>query len=265
MKILTHTDLASTAPANAGHEPRVRHGFFTRHGGVSEGRYASLNCGLGSDDDAEAVHENRRRAAAKLGLDDSVLCTGWQVHSASALIIEAPFETNDRPRVDALVTRTPGIALGVLTADCAPVLLADHEAGVIAAAHAGWRGALDGILDATAGAMEQLGSTPANIAAVIGPTIGPASYEVGPAFPAPFIERDPADERFFTPASRAGHWMFDLPGYVSSRLVALGLGSVAVLNHDTYTSEEDFFSYRRTCHNAGGDYGRLLSAIALEA
>jgi len=244
--------------------PGLRHGFFTRAGGVSTGRYAGLNCGLGSDDDDSAVAENRARAAAALGVAPAALCTAWQVHSADAFVLDAPFPIGNRPKVDALVTRTPGIALGILTADCAPVLFADAGARVIAAAHAGWRGALDGVLEATIGAMCTLGARPGDIAAVVGPAIGPGSYEVGADFPAPFIARAAEDARFFQPGQRDDHWMFDLPGYVASRLDAAGIGTVEVIARDTYTDAEQFFSYRRTCHEGGGDYGRLLSAIALE-
>lgn len=256
MSPITHTALAGAG---------LRHGFFTRAGGVSEGRYASLNCGPGSDDAADAVRENRARTALALGVEPDALCTAWQIHSADALVVESPFSLDERPRLDALVTARPGIAVGVLTADCAPVLFADQASGVIGAAHAGWRGALAGIIEATVGAMEELGASRNGIAAVIGPAIGPGSYEVGPGFPDAFAAREPADERFFRPAARARHWMFDLPGYVTARLEAAGLGTVAAIGRDTYIEPDTFFSYRRTCHEGGGDYGRLLSAIALEA
>lgn len=243
--------------------PGVRHGFFTRNGGVSEGLYRSLNCGLGSNDSPEAVRENRARAAARLSVAGDHLCTAYQIHSADVVVVEEPWRRADAPRADALVGKTPGIALGVLTADCAPVLLADAEAGVIGAVHAGWRGALNGVLEAGLGAMIELGAKPASVTAVVGPTIQQASYEVGPEFPAPFLRRDPGDADLFAPAARKGHFQFDLPAYVVRRLRALGLGVVETTGHDTCAEEARFFSYRRNVQQGERDYGRGLSAITL--
>ncbi len=244
--------------------PGVRHGFFTREGGVSAGLYASLNCGLGSGDDLDRVAENRTRALARLGLPGDRLATAYQVHSNRAALAEAPWPVSKRPRVDALVTRTAGLALGVLTADCAPVLLADRDAGVVAATHAGWRGALDGVLEATLAAMQRLGARAAATLAAVGPAIEQQSYEVGPEFPAPFLDHDPANDDFFEAAPRAGHFLFDLKGYVVRRLVRAGVGQVDSLAADTCADDARFFSYRRACLNGEPAYGRLLSAIALE-
>lgn len=244
--------------------PGVRHGFFTREGGVSAGPYASLNCGLGSGDDLDRVAENRTRALARLGLPGDRLATAYQVHSNRAALAEAPWPVSKRPRVDALVTRTAGLALGVLTADCAPVLLADREAGVVAATHAGWRGALDGVLEATLAAMQRLGARAAATLAAVGPAIEQQSYEVGPEFPAAFLDQDPANDDFFEAAPRAGHFLFDLKGYVVRRLVRAGVGQVDSLAADTCADDARFFSYRRACLNGEPAYGRLLSAISLE-
>ena len=244
---------------------RVEHGFFTRQGGVSEGIFASLNCGFGSADDDARVAENRRRAVAALGLAPERLVTCYQSHSAAAVTVEQPWRLEDRPRADAMVTRRPGIALGVLSADCAPVLFADAAAGVVGAAHAGWRGALGGVLDATVAAMTELGAGPARIVAAVGPCIGWASYEVGPEFPAPFLAEDAANAAFFIPAERAGHHRFDLPGYVARRLARLGLGEVGRSGGDTAAEPDRFFSYRRSRLLGEGDYGRALSAICLVA
>lgn len=243
--------------------PGVRHGFFTRNGGVSEGLYRSLNCGLGSKDSPEAVRENRARAAAQLDVAGDRLCTAYQIHSAEAIVVEEPWQRAEAPRVDALVSRTPGIALGILTADCAPVLLADAEARVIGAVHAGWRGALNGVLEAALDAMIALGTKPAAVVAVVGPTIQQASYEVGPEFPAPFLAREPGDADLFVPSVRDGHFQFDLPAYVTRRLRVLGLGAVDSTGHDTCAEEQNFFSYRRNVRQGESDYGRGLSAITL--
>ena len=246
------------------HAPGVRHGFFTRQGGVSEGRYASLNCGLGSADEPARVRENRARAMAALGAAPAAaLVSVYQVHSARAVIVEAPFHADARPQADALVTRRRGLALGILTADCAPVLLADAEAGVIGAAHAGWRGAREGILEATLDAMQRLGARRERTVAAIGPAIGPQSFEVGPEFHATFTASDAEAGTLFTPADRPQHYRFDLPGYLSRRLAACGIASPAVVACDTY-ADERFISYRRVTHAGGGDYGRQLSAIMLE-
>ena len=244
-------------------EGRIRYGFFGRAGGVSEGLYRSLNCGYGSGDDPEAVRENRARVTAACGLSPATLCTAYQVHSAEALVVTAPWAREDAPRVDAMATATPGLALAILTADCVPVLLADREAGVIGAAHAGWRGALNGILEAAVEAMLGLGARAGGIRAVIGPAIGAASYEVGPEFPAPFLARRAQDEDLFVPAKRGGHFLFDLTGYVARRLSTLGLAAVAATGGDTCAEAGRFFSYRRSVHRGEPDYGRNISIVAL--
>lgn len=242
----------------------LRHAFFTRRGGVSRGIFSELNCGIGSGDDPEKVRENRRRALAALDLPDGPLVTVHQVHSATAVTVDQPWSDESRPRADALATRQRGIALGVLTADCAPVLLADAEAGVVGAAHAGWRGALDGVLESCVSAMEELGADRNRIMAGIGPCIGKRSYEVGPEFPAPFLEQSQDNGEFFTTAERPGHFLFDLKGYAAQRLALCGLAEVHPLPCDTLREEDRFFSYRRACQRGEGDYGRLLSAIYLE-
>jgi polyphenol oxidase len=241
----------------------VRHGFFTRRGGVSRSPYDSLNCGMGSLDDPDRVATNRARAADRLGFPGDALVTAYQVHSAEVAIVDAPWPAGTRPQVDALVTRTPGIVLGVLTADCAPVLLADAGAGVAAAVHAGWRGAKTGVIEAAVAAMLDLGARRCATVAAVGPCIQQASYEVGPEFHAAFAADVPEAGAFFRPSARDGHFMFDLSGYVLSRLQALALKAVVALPHDTAADAELFFSYRRTTLNGGGDYGRALSAIAI--
>ncbi len=240
----------------------VRHGFLTRRGGVSDGVYASLNCGLGSGDHADKVAVNRARALDRLGLDGN-LVTAYQCHSARVVVVEEPWATDAAPEADGLVTDRPGVALGILTADCAPVLLADDEAGVIGVAHAGWRGALDGILEATVEAMTRLGATPSAMVAAVGPAIGPESYEVGAEFHRTFADHKTGNSEYFRAAERSGHFMFDLPSYVTNRLLGLGLVAVEESGRDTYAEEELFFSYRRTTHRGERDYGRGLSAIAL--
>mgnify|MGYP003700899229 CR=1 FL=1 len=240
----------------------VRHGFFDRHGGVSEGIYASLNCGIGSDDDRAAVLENRRRAGRHLAGRDADPLTCFQIHSATALVVDGPFK-GDLPKADALVTRTPGVVVGALAADCAPVLLADRKAGVVAAAHAGWRGAIEGVVDAAVRAMEGLGATRGDIHVAVGPCIGQASYEVGLEFEAAFLERDPANASYFKPGQSAEKRQFDLAGYVADRARGLGLGAVEALGHDVYAAPDRFFSYRRSQHRGEPDYARLLSAIVL--
>ena len=242
----------------------LRHGFFTREGGVSEGLYSSLNCGLGSQDRAEHVVENRRRVAAALGLAGDRLVTPYQIHSPSVIAVEAPWARAETPRGDALVTREPAIAIAVTTADCLPVLLSDPEARVVGAAHAGWRGALAGVLARTVEAMTALGARAAAIKAVIGPAIEQQSYEVGPEFPAPFLAQDEANGAFFAPGHREGRFQFDLKGYAARCLEAAGVGAVEVLAADTCAEESRFFSYRRSCLRGEGDYGRGLSVICLE-
>ncbi|NKB48095.1 MAG: peptidoglycan editing factor PgeF [Alphaproteobacteria bacterium] len=240
----------------------IQHGFFTRRGGASEGIYASLNCGLGSDDDKARVHENRHRAMRDVGLTEDALRTVYQIHSANVVTVTDRAEDTAATRADALVSKIPGIALGVLAADCAPVLLADVDNGVIGAAHSGWRGAVSGVIEATVEAMAELGADPARMTAVVGPCIGQDSYEVGAEFPVPFQEQNAANDRFFAPGRRAGHLQFDLAGYVLSRLAAAGIAASSALGADTY-ADEDLFSYRRTCHRGEPDYGRNLSLIAL--
>ncbi len=241
----------------------VRHGFFTRRGGQSRGIYASLNCGLGSGDEAVDVTANRARALDLAGLGEARLVTLYQEHSARALIVEEPWEDSERPPADGLATNRAGIALGLVTADCAPVLFADAGAGVIGAAHAGWRGALGGILEATLGRMIELGARPAHTVAAIGPCIARDSYEVGEDYARPFLDHDAGNARFFVPGRKSGRLRFDLPGYVESRLGAGGLGQVARQTPDTYSDVARFFSYRRSQHRGEADYGRLLSIVCL--
>jgi len=241
--------------------PGVRHGFFTRQGGVSEGLYGSLNVGVGSGDDPAHIAENRARAAAALGGEVAALVTCYQVHSAVAVVADAPFA--ERPHADAVVTRTPGLICGALAADCAPVLLADPEARVVAAVHAGWRGALGGVVGAAVDAMVSLGAEPSRISAAVGPCIGPASYEVGLEFLEAFVAADAANARFFVPGALPQKRLFDLPAYVLSRLTAAGVGRAEWIGRDTLTEEDWFFSNRRAVHRGDGDYGRLLSAISL--
>jgi len=242
--------------------PRIRHAFFTRQGGVSEGIYASLNGGIGSSDEPERVRENRRRMAETLAVRPEALISVHQVHSPDAVVVEGPWRT-ERPRADAMVTTTPGLALAITTADCGPVLFADTQGGVIGAAHAGWRGAVTGVLESTLRAMERLGAERGRIVAVLGPTISQAAYEVGPEFVQRFAEEAPGHEGFFRPGEKAGHAMFDLPGFIGARLRAAGVGAFVDLGLCTYSDEERFFSYRRTTHRKEPDYGRLISAIAL--
>ena len=256
MNILSASNLAGVAS--------VAHGFFGRRGGVSEGIYASLNCGYGSSDDAACVRENRGRVASRLGVPEDRLITVYQIHSADAVTVEAPWLRGDAPQADAMVTRVKGIALGVLAADCAPVLFADEAAGVIGSAHAGWKGALDGVVEATIGAMEALGAERSRIRAAIGPCIGQASYEVGAEFLARFVAVAASNEAYFRPSMRAGHCLFDLPGYAAARLRAAGVADVSQLKVCTYEHAGDYFSFRRTTHRGEADYGRNLSAIMLK-
>ncbi len=241
----------------------IRHGFFLRGGGVSQGLYASLNCSLGSGDAVADVHENRRRALAALGLGEDRLVTVYQVHGSAVALVEQPWRHEDRPRADGLATRLPGVALGILTADCAPVLLADPAVPIVAAAHAGWRGAVGGVLEATLAAMESAGAQRGRIRAGIGPCIGFESYEVGPEFPAPFLAEDQANDRFFAAAPRSSHFRFDLGGYVEAKLARLGVGLIERAGGDTCADAARFFSYRRACLNGEKQFGHLLSAIAL--
>lgn len=238
----------------------LRHGFFTRAGGASSGIFAGLNCGRGSSDQSEIVEINRERVAHAMGVPASQLAGVHQVHSARAVTIAAPVAGEER--ADGLVTDRPGLALTVLTADCAPVLLADHAAGVIGAAHAGWRGALSGVLEAVLDAMEGLGADRGNVAAVIGPTISQASYEVGPEFLETFVSEDPESVRYFAQGS-GDRLQFDLPGYALGRLRAAGIGSAEWTRHCTYRDPGRFYSYRRSVHSHEADYGRLISVIRL--
>lgn len=241
----------------------ISHGFFTREGGHSTGLFSSLNCGMGSGDDKASVMRNRAVVAGRLGVARECLLSAWQVHSPDVAVVSGPWQGEERPRVDALVTRTPRLGLGVLTADCGPVLFADPVAKVIGAAHAGWKGALTGVTARTLDVMEEQGADRRNITAVIGPMISKAAYEVGPEFPGRFIETDAANARWFMPSSRAGHYMFDLPGYLEDRLRREGVGIVVNLSLCTFSDERRFFSYRRATHRNENDYGRLISAIAL--
>jgi hypothetical protein len=241
----------------------IRHGFFTRAGGVSDGLYASRNCGFGSKDARENVAENRARCVGDLQAGRPALVTLFQVHSADAVAVTEPWAPEAAPQADALVTDRPGVALGILAADCAPVLFCDPQAGVIGAAHAGWKGALAGVLEATVRAMAALGAEAARTRAAIGPHIAQPSYEVGPEFVSRFAGADSANRRFFAGAARDGHAFFDLGGYIESRLAALGLAAIDRARADTCREEHRFFSYRRATLRGEGDYGRCLSAIAI--
>jgi len=241
----------------------IRHAFFTREGGVSEGIYASLNAGVGSNDDQARVAENRARMASTLGVAPDAFLTAYQIHSANVVVAETPWMHAARPRADAIVTRVPGLAIGVSTADCGPVLLADGEARVIGAAHAGWRGALAGVTDAAIAAMERLGARRERIVAAIGPLIRQPNYEVGLELIEDFLAADGDNRRFFQPA-QLGHAMFDLPGYIAARLARAGIGAVEDLGACTYADPQRFFSYRRTTHRGEPDYGRHVNAIVLD-
>lgn len=242
--------------------PGVRHGFLTRVGGASEGVYAGLNCGRGSNDDRAAVEENRRRAAAYANVLPERLLSVYQVHSNRAVAVDAPFSPQDAPQADAMATATPGVGLGILTADCAPVLLADADAGVIGAAHAGWGGAIGGVLEAVVGKMVDLGARAEKISAAVGPTISQRNYEVGPEFVDRFLDEDPENQRFFAGAARADRAMFDLPGYCMRQLRDLG-AQAEWTGHCTYEDEARFYSFRRATHRRESDYGRMLSVIVL--
>ena len=257
--IITLRVLADDAADNAG----IRHAFFTRRGGVSGGMYASLNCGFGSRDDPGNVERNRAIAADRLGVAVDRLVSCHQVHGTAAVTVEQPWRRAANPRADGMVTAVPGIALGVLAADCAPVLFADPAARVIGAAHGGWRGALAGIMEATVAAMARLGARPERICAAIGPCIAQPSYEVGPEFAAAFAAADRDSGGFFGPAQRPGHHLFDLPGYIAHRLERLSLAAVECAGRDTAAEDALFFSYRRARRRGEEDYGRGLAAIAL--
>ena len=241
----------------------IPHGFFGRQGGVSTGELASLNTGIGSGDDAHAIAENRHRVAAAI-LPGAALVGVYQVHGRGCALVDAPWDDADRPHADALVTDRPGVLLGILTADCVPVLLADRAAGVVGAAHAGWKGALAGVTDAAIAAMRAKGARTDSITAAIGPCIGAASYEVDAAFVDHFLTIDPANDHFFR-AGRPGHAQFDIAAYVAARLAAAGVTHVEILGDDTYSQDVEYYSYRRATHRSENGYGRQLSVIGLAA
>lgn len=244
--------------------PGIRHAWFTREGGVSEGPvYGTLNGGVGSKDEREHVLENRRRMAAHMGVAPDRFLSVWQVHSPDVITVDGPW-AGERPKADALATATPGLAVTVATADCGPVLFADAEARVIGAAHAGWQGAFKGVLEATIQAMERLGAKRERIAATIGPMLSQANYEVGPEFVQRFAAQAPENAAFFRPSPKPGHAMFDLPAYNAMRLRRAGVGAVNDLGLCTYADERRFYSYRRSVHRGEPDYGRLIAAIAIE-
>jgi YfiH family protein len=243
--------------------PGVRHGFFTREGGVSGGIYATLNGGQGSSDDPALVKENRGRMADWLGVPRERFVTCYQIHSPDVVTVTQPWTRDHAPKADAMVTRERNLAIAVSSADCGPVLFMDNKAGVIGAAHAGWKGAFTGVLEATLIAMEALGAQRSSIVAVLGPMISRRAYEVGPEFVARFLEVSAQNDRFFTPSERADHAMFDLPGYIGMRLRMAGVGQFEDLALCTYEDEARFYSYRRVTHRKEPDYGRLLHAIAL--
>ncbi|WGF90707.1 peptidoglycan editing factor PgeF [Marinivivus vitaminiproducens] len=241
----------------------IAHGFFTRKGGLSTGAFASLNCGLSGGDRPEAVRANRARVAACLGCAPDALVSLHQVHGRAVVRADAPWPLDSRPQADGLVTTRPGLALGVLAADCGPILLADPEAGVIGAAHAGWRGALSGIAEATVAAMVAAGARAGRITAVLGPCIAQKSYEVGDGFRDAFLAEDPASARFFSTPCATGRPHFDLKACILERLARAGVGKAEALPFDTYADPARFFSYRRTTHEGGGPFGIAIAAIAL--
>ncbi len=242
---------------------RVRHAFFTREGGVSRGVYATLNGGVGSSDAPDNVAENRARMAAALGVGPDRFLTAYQIHSPDVVVADQPWTHESRPRADAIVTRTPRLAIGVSTADCGPLLFADAAAGVIGAAHAGWRGALTGVIESTVAAMEKLGAARARIVAALGPAIRQPNYEVGPEFVVRFVAADADNARFFAPSERTDHAMFDLAGYIADRIQRAGIVEFEDLALCNYAEPERFFSYRRTTKQGEPDYGRHVNAIAL--
>jgi purine-nucleoside/S-methyl-5'-thioadenosine phosphorylase / adenosine deaminase len=242
---------------------RIRHGFFTRSGGVSQGVYTSLNGGTGSNDAPDKVAENRARMAAALDVTPDRLLTPYQIHSPAVAVAERPWTHADRPRADAIVTQAPSLAIGVSTADCGPLLFADEQAGVIGAAHAGWRGAFTGVIEATVATMEQLGADRARIAAALGPTIRQPNYEVGPEFVERFMAADAANARYFVASQRPRHAMFDLAGYIAARVQRAGIVKFEDLGLCTFAEPDRFFSYRRTTLRGEPDYGRHINAIAL--
>lgn len=243
--------------------PGIRHAFFTRDGGVSDGLYCSLNGGLGSNDAVHNVEENRARMAAALGVTRGHLVTAYQTHSSDVVVAEVAWTRESAPRADAVVTRVPGLAVAVTTADCGPILFADAKARVVAAAHAGWKGALGGVIEATVACMERLGGARWRIVAALGPMIRQPNYEVGPDFVAQFLAADPSNARFFASSARAGHALFDLPAYIAMRLATAGIEMVEDSGQCTYADPERFYSYRRSTHRAEPDYGRHINAIAI--
>lgn len=258
--ILTHSSLIS---------PAVKHGFFTRNGGVSQGIYQGLNCGAGSDDDPEHIQENRNRVGHVLGVEDKHLISLYQVHSADVYVIDnlpdlSLWNSFDRPKADAIVTKRDDIALGILTADCGPILFSDPIAGVVAAAHAGWKGAIGGVMENTITAMEEQGADRSNISAVLGPCIHQKSYEVGQDFVDQFIKNSPDNEAYFAKGNRQGHSMFDLPKFIMDKMTKLELKSTGIIDVDTKGDPDRFYSYRRKTLLGEADYGRQISAIALQ-
>ena len=243
--------------------PGIRHAFFTRAGGASHGLYQGLNTGIGSRDDRAAVLENRARASRHLGVEPEHLATPYQVHGSDVVVVESVWGPGLGPRADAVVTHRPDIAVGVGTADCGPILFAEPRARIVAAAHAGWKGALCGILESAVAGMERLGADRGRIVAVLGPTISGRNYEVGPELVSAFVTADRDNKCFFSPSSRRGHAFFDLPAYIVARLRGAGVGAVHDVGQCTYTDAARFYSYRRATHRREADYGRLLSAIAL--
>jgi YfiH family protein len=243
--------------------PGIRHAFFTRQGGVSLGIYESLNGGVGSRDVPAHVAENRARMATALGIQPDALLSAYQIHSPDVIVAERPWPADQRPRVDAIVTRVTGLACGISTADCGPVLFADAEARVVGAAHAGWRGALGGVIESTVAAMEKLGADRARIVTAIGPLIRQPSYEVGDEMRVAFVAGAPEHEQFFVPGRRVAHWQFDLPGFIALQLQRAGISKIEDLGACTYADAEKFYSYRRSTHRSEPDYGRHISAIAL--
>jgi YfiH family protein len=251
------------AASNLERDKAIAHAFFGRTGGVSEGLYSSLNCGPGSEDDREHVVENRRRALASLASIRTKLVTLYQVHGRDTVLAREAWEISRAPRADAMVTDVPGIALGILTADCAPVLFADAEAGVVGAAHAGWKGALAGVIGSAVAGMERLGAKRDRIRAAIGPCISQESYEVGDELRIALASGQPDNAAFFAPAKRAEHWQFDLAGFARAQLHRAGIEDAVLIPACTYLQESDFYSYRRATHRGERDYGRQLSAILL--
>lgn len=242
--------------------PGIRHAFFTREGGVSQGLYESLNAGYGSKDDPGNIDENRARMAKALGVRPERLINAYQIHSPDVVVAKTPWTSDSRPPADGIVTREPALAIAVATADCGPVLFADPQARIIGAAHAGWRGALSGVVEATIAAMEKLGAERSRIAAAVGPMISQRNYEVGDELVAQFTQADAGNARFFA-AGRAGHAQFDLPGFIAARLARAGITQVENLAVCTYADPRLFYSFRRTTHRAEPDYGRHVNAIAL--